>query len=175
MLYYILSIIFGLIPEVLYLTLSIIYLRDIKDKQLLLFALLSIGYIGIIILLPYQILVNVAYMVYTYVIVKRLYKAHISDFFVITMIMAYQTMVAYVFYLVLYKYYIVYYLVARVFLFGIFIFREKIKSLYYCYKNNWNRKENSKIKSLTERNLSLLIMNALIVFINMCILLIIGR
>lgn len=170
---FIISLIFGMLPEVIYFTLFLIIAKNLKEKKGKLFILLSIGYILLIMICRYQLLFYLAYIVYTYVIVKKLYKAHISDIFLITTAMFYQSLVAFMFYLFLFDYYIIYYIVARVFLFLPFIFRKNIRYLYIKYRDLWNRDNNkqNKIKSITLRDVSTVLFNIFIVLLSLFLLL----
>lgn len=102
MLNFLISIILGLIPEVLYFTLFIIYAKDIKRKRLKLFALLSLGYILLIMLCRFQFLFYLAYIVYSYLILKLLYRSQIIGLFMFSFSYMYLVIIAYLFKIVLY-------------------------------------------------------------------------
>lgn len=165
---FIVSLLLGLVPDVLYLTMFIIFAKNIKEKKLKLFLLLAIGYILLIMIVQYQFVFYIVYMVYVYLILKWLYKSQIIDFFIISICLGYMTIMELLLYLLIGKYYAIYYIVARLCLFGIFIFRKKIRKLYEIYINHWNRSDGKKIKSITLRNISIFILNILIVIFNIC-------
>ena len=72
--YYLVSILLGMIPEVLYFTLFLIYTKDLKDKKFRLFGLISIAYIINIVLCDYNVIYNVIFIFLVYLILKLLYK-----------------------------------------------------------------------------------------------------
>ena len=168
---FIVSLVLGMIPEVLYLTLFVVYAKGIKEKKLKLFALLAAGYILLIMLCRFQFLFYITYIVYTFIILKLLYKANVCDFFVCVVALSYMTIISYFGYILLSWNYVLYYLVARITLYSIFLFRNKINILYRKYVGLWNRTENAKLKSITLRNSSLLILNILIISLYLIILL----
>lgn len=174
MLNFLISIILGLIPEVLYFTLFIIYAKGIKTKRLKLFALLSLGYILLIMLCRFQFLFYLAYIVYSYLILKLLYRSQIIDLFICSFSLMYMTIVSFLGYKIFGFNYVIYYIFARIILYLILIFKSKIRKIYINYYKLWNICENPKIKSLTIRNTSLIILNIFIILINTFILMIIS-
>ena len=168
MINFLVSIVLGLLPEVLYFSLFLIYTKNIKEKKLKLFMLLAIGYILLIMICRYQFIFYLAYVVYSYFVLKYLYKSQIIDFFICSIGLTYMTIVAYVGYQILGFNYVLYYIVARISLFSIFTFKKHFNKLYLTYRSLWNRNDNAKIKSLTIRNCSLLFINILILFFNFC-------
>ena len=114
MINFIVSILLGLIPEVLYFTLFLVYCKNLKEKRLKLFGLLALGYIALIMICRYQFIFYIAYVIYSYLVLKWLYKAHILDLFVCSIGLGYMTIVAFVDYMVLGANYLVYYIVARI-------------------------------------------------------------
>ena len=171
MINFIVSILLGLIPEVLYFTLFLVYCKNLKEKRLKLFGLLSLGYIALIMICRYQLLFYVAYVLYSYLILKWVYKSHILDLFVCSIGLGYMTIVAFIGYIVLGSNYLVYYIVARVLLYLIFIFRNKFNKVYKFYRECWNRNSDNKIKSLTLRNLSIVFLNLMIILFHICAIL----
>lgn len=165
---FIVSLLLGMFPDVLYLTMFICFAKNIKEKRLRLFLLLAIGYILLIMIVQYQFIFYIVYMVYVYLILKLLYKSQIIDFFIISICLGYMTIMELLLYLLIGKYYVVYYIVARLCLFGIFIFKKLIRKLYEVYINYWNRGNNKKIKSITLRNISIVLLNVLIIIFNIC-------
>ena len=173
MINFLVSIVLGLLPEVLYFSLFLIYTKNIKEKKLKLFMLLAIGYILLIMICRYQFIFYLAYVVYSYFVLKYLYKSQITDFFICSIGLTYMTIIAYVGYQILGFNYVLYYIVARISLFSIFTFKKHFNKLYLTYRSLWNRNDNAKIKSLTIRNCSLLFINICIILLNafvmMCI------
>lgn len=166
MLNFIISILLGLVPEVLYFTLFLIFCKNIKNKRIKLFSLLSVGYILLIMICQYQFLFYITYIIYSYLVLKLLYKSHVLDLFVCSIGLSYLTLVAMIGYLLLGSNYALYYIVARVVLFSILLFKNTLNKLYKLYIKCWNRGSNKEIKSLTLRNISLVILNILIIVLN---------
>lgn len=170
MINFLVSIVLGLLPEVLYFSLFLIYTKNIKEKKLKLFILLAIGYILLIMICRYQLLFYIGYIIYSYVILKLLYKSHIIDFFICSIGLTYMTAVSFILFILVGKNYVIYYIIARIVLFLIFIFKNKFNDLYILYRKLWNRNDESKIKSLTLRNASLILFNLFIISLSSIII-----
>lgn len=172
-LYYLIGIILGLIPEVLYFTLFLIFTKNIKEKKILLFLLMSIGYMLCICIQQYVLLYYLGYIVIVYLILKFLYKnqTQIIDIFVFSISTLYLTFLSYLgfkcFKNDLSNYWIMF-ILDRILMFVPFIFKNKFNILYKEYCKLWNRnnKEKRPIKSITLRNISLIIINFAICFMN---------
>lgn len=169
MLNFIISIILGLIPEVLYFTLFLVYTKNLKTKRLKLFILLAIGYIVLIMICRYQLIFYLSYIVYIYLINKILYKAHISDIFVISLGSVYLTITSFIAFKITENYYLAY-IINRIILYTIFLIKNKFNPIYKLYLSLWNRNDNAKIKSITLRNISLLVVNVFILILNYIII-----
>lgn len=78
---FLISILLGLFPEVLYYTLFIIYVKDIKEHKIKLFICISIAYILCIMIRRFKILYYISFIVLVYIILKILYnkKTNIID------------------------------------------------------------------------------------------------
>lgn len=168
---FVISIFLGLLPEVLYFTLFLVYTKNLKEKRLKLFLLLAIGYIALIMMCRFQFLFYITYIIYSYLVLKLLYKSHIIDLFVCSLGLMYMTLVAFIGFKILGKNYVAYYIVARIVLYLPFIFRKKFGLIYKNYRKLWNRNDDAKIKSLTIRNMSLIGLNIFILLINLCAIL----
>lgn len=92
---FIVSLLMGMLPEVLYFTLSICFIKDIKKNRLKLFSLLAIGYILLIMICRYQLLFYLGYIVYVYMVLKKLYKSKVIDLFVVSVISSYLTLMSF--------------------------------------------------------------------------------
>ena len=68
--------------------------------------------------------------------------------------------------------YAIIYFIQRILLFLPFIFKNKFNILYKKYYKLWNRNDNEKrpIKSITLRNISLILLNSIIFFLNIIII-----
>lgn len=168
------SILFGLIPEVLFFTLFITCAKGIKKKRIKLFLLMSIAYIICMFIKRYEVFYYCLFVVLIYIILKILYgnKTQIIDIFIINLGFNYVCITSYICFLFLEKdlsnyYYL--YIIERIILFCIFIFRKSFNSLYKKYCALWNRNDNIKrpIKSITLRNISLITLNIGIVLMDL--------
>lgn len=175
--YYVISIILGLLPEVLYFTLFLIYTKDLKEKKLKLFALISIAYFICLLIQQLNILYYIILLALIYAILKLLYKnkTQITDIFIIGISYLWLAILSALLLLLLdenYTNYYYMYIVDRILLFLPFIFRNKFNTIYKKYYSLWNRNDNEKrpIKSITLRNISLILLNSLIFFLNITII-----
>lgn len=168
------SIILGLLPEVLYFTMFLICTKDIKEKKIRLGILISIAYMICMFIQKYKLIYYVLFIALVYLILKLLYKekTQIIDVFVFSISTFYLTMLSYFMSKILNEDLSNYYLllfISRVFLIIPFIFRNKFNVLYKKYCLLWNRNDNIKrpIKSITLRNISIISLNLFIIVINM--------
>jgi hypothetical protein len=171
------SIILGLLPEVLYFTLFLIYTKNIKEKRLRLGILIAVAYAICMFIQRYEIIYYVGFVSLVYLILKLLYKnkVQIIDIFVFSISTLYLTSLSYISFIFLNKdlsNYFILLFASRIFLFIPFLFKSKFNILYKKYCGLWNRNDNAKrpIKSITLRNISLVIINLLIFIINIFIL-----
>lgn len=168
------SIILGLLPEVLYFTLFLIYTKNIKEKRLRLGILIAVAYVLCMFIQRYQLFYYLLFIALVYLILKLLYrdKIQIIDVFVISSSTILLTIFSYLYFI--FKDYFNYYVLLamnRILLFLPFIFKDKFNMVYKKYCKLWNRNDNMKrpIKSITLRNISLIIINLLIFIINIVI------
>lgn len=177
--HFIFSLIFGLIPETLYFTLFLIFAKDIKEKKIKLFLLISLSYILCIMTIRYKLLLYVIFIFVVYGILKILYKkkAMITDIFLFAVSTLYLTTVSYLFYIFRNNLFIdgfISYIIARLILFiPLILLRNKINKFYKTYCKLWNRndKEKRPIKSITLRNISLMSINTIIIITNLIMIL----
>ncbi len=171
--YYLISILFGLIPEVLYFTLFITYTKNIKEKRIKLFLLIAISYFLCILVQSFQILFYILLIVLIYMSLKILYKekVQIIDIFIISIDYLWIAILSTLLLILLNEdksnYYLLY-IIDRILLFVPFIFKNKFSVLYKKYCRLWNRndKEKRPIKSITLRNISLILLNGFILLLN---------
>lgn len=171
---FIISLLFGMLPEVLFLTWFIVCFRNIKEKKLKLFISLMLGYVGLIMICRYQLLFYITYIIYSYLMVKKLYKAHIIDLFVISIAYAYMTLISFVCFKLISNYWVAF-TINRIVLFLPLLFSDGIKKLYKGYKSLWNINKDAKIKSITVRNISLVIVNIMIFLMNVIMVFLISK
>lgn len=173
MLQILLSLVLGMLPEVLYFTLFLINTKKIKDKKFKLFIGISIAYIICIMISRFKIVYYVSFIFLLYLILKILYKdkAQIIDVFVISISTMYLSLTSYLCFKAVTNNYIVYYIMLilhRIILFIPFLFKNNFFKLYKTYCSLWNRDDSRKrhIKSLTLRNISLISLNVFIFLLN---------
>jgi len=169
--YYLISIIFGLIPEVLYFILTISYAKNLKGKKIKLFLLTLTTYFCCMMIVQYQLIFYVLFMILFYIILKLLYKkkVQIVDMFLIIYASSYLTLLSFLVCLAHdMQTYLICYVINRILLFIPFIFRHKFNTIYKKYYSFWNRDYNNKkaIKSITLRNVSLILINIIIFAMN---------
>lgn len=162
MINFVVSLFLGMFPEVLYFTLFLVFTKDIKQNRIKLFLLLALGYIVLIMLCRYQIMFYLAYIVYSYLILRKFYNGKIIDLFVYSLAFCYISLISLILCLFLDNY-IVAYVLDRVLLFIPFVFHRQLRNLYLSYKYLWDRHKDNKIKSITIRNSSLVMINIMIV------------
>lgn len=170
----VISILLGLVPEVTYFTLFLIYTKDIKEKRIKLWMLIATAYILCMFIQKYKVIYYILFIVLTYFILKLLYKkkAQIIDIFVFSLAFNYVCIISYFCFLFLNKdlsnYYVLFAL-SRIVLFLPFVFKNKFRIVYKKYCNLWNRndKECRPIKSITLRNISLISLNIFIILMDL--------
>lgn len=174
--YYVLSVLLGLIPEVLYFTLFISYTKNIKEKRVKLFLLFAIVYFLCVLVQKLQILFYTLLIVLFYIVLKLLYKkkVQIIDIFIISLAYLWIMLLSIAMLFLLNNdrsnyYYL--YILDRILLFVPFIFKNNFNLLYKKYCKLWNRndKEKRPIKSITLRNISLIAINLTIFIANIII------
>lgn len=175
--YYVISILLGLIPEVLFLTLFLTKTKNIKEKRLKLFIVIAIFYFLSMLIQQYKTIFYVLFIFLLYLSLKIVYgkKAQIVDLFMASIPFMWITSLAYICFLFfnddLSNYYQLY-ILDRILLFLPLIFSKHYNKLYKKYCKLWNRndKEKRPIKSITLRNISLITINITIFIINVMVI-----
>lgn len=178
---FLLGLLFGMIPEVLYFTLFLTISKNIKEKRLKLFGLLCIAYIICLLLQRCVILYYMLLIALIFISMKFLYKkkVQIVDIFLIGVSYLWLAILSFI----LMKFvnedmsnYMFVYVIQRILLFIPFIFKNNFNKIYKKYYKLWNRndKEKRPIKSITLRNVSLILLNGIIFFLNINIIQIIN-
>jgi len=161
-----------MIPEILFFMYFIVNIKQINNKKLLLFGLTSINYLLLILLNNYKVLNYVIFTILYYITLKIIYKNKINivDIFFIIYNQIYLSFSSFVCFCFvkedLSNYYILL-IINRILLLIPFIFNKKILKFYKKYCEFWNRNDKAKrpIKSITLRNISLVILN-IFIYIN---------
>lgn len=161
---FIISLLLGMLPEVLYITAMTSYLEGIKAKRIRLLLLNSLGYIALIMICRFELLFYIAYIIYLYWVLKLNFKVHITSFFMISVVFSSIAWVSFI--CSFWSNYYVGYVISRVMLVILYLCRDSFYILYRRYKACWNRNNRHKIKSITLRNCSLLFVNSMIVIFN---------
>lgn len=167
------SLVLGIMPEVLYFTLFLIYTKNIKTSQKKLFVFISISYIACITIIRFKTIFYIGFTFLIYAVLRILYKddTQIIDIFVFSISTIYLSFIGYLCSRFINNNYVMYYIAYvgnRILLFLPFIFKSKFNDLYKKYCNLWNRNYGQKqpIKSITLRNISLITLNSFIVLLN---------
>lgn len=174
MLYILLTIFVGMLPEILYFTKFMEYCKNLKEHRIKFFILAILVYVLCILISQYKTLYYLAFIFLFYLIMKLTYKkkVQIIDLFVFSISLVYLTLTAFLCSLFIKEDMSNYYIVSainRMTLFIPFIFKKKFNIVYNKYKSLWNRNDNIKrpIKSITLRNISLVLLNSFIFIINL--------
>ena len=173
MLQIIVSILFGMIPEVLFFTLFIIETKKVKNKKIILGILIGITYILCVMIRPYVIIYYMIFILTIYIIMYMLYKqeTQIIDIFVFSISIVYLSFIGFICSMFIKDDLSNYYYISvinRLLLFLPFLFKDKFNILYEKYKKLWNRNDKEKriLKSITLRNISLIFLNIFIFIMN---------
>lgn len=175
--YYLIGILLGLIPEVLFITLFLSFTKNIKEKRMLLGICITISYLISIFIQQYKILFYVLFIFLIYLSLKVTYKkkTQIIDLFVGSIPFMWISILSYVCFIFFNKdlsnYYFLY-LIDRILLFIPLFFKKQLNVLYKKYCSLWNRNDKEKrlIKSITLRNISLLVINITIFLMNLYVI-----
>ena len=172
-----LELIIGQIPEAIYFSLFMIYAKGLKDKRILFTVLMVAEYILLTRIFIFNIYFQILYTFMSYMILKLLYKekAQIIDIFLLGVSILILGLFSVPF-LFLTNYIGNIYItciISKIFLFTfLYIIKDKIYSLYKKVCHLWNRNdfERRKIKSLTLRNICMVIFNIMFFIMNIVIL-----
>ena len=164
--------------EAIYFSLFLIYGKKLKEKRLLFIAIMIIEYLLLKNFIKYNVLFQLCYTFMSFVNLKVLYKekAQITDIFlfatasvvlilisIICSLVVILTQITWLYYVML--------VVNRILMFlFVILLKDKINYLYTKFCNNWNKHRNNKIKSLTLRNISIIIFNIMFYVINIYML-----
>lgn len=165
--------------EAVYFSLFLIIGKNIKEKRLLLICIMIFEYLMLKHFIKYDVWFQLIYTFMSFVNLKVLYKekAQITDIFLFmfsSIILIFLSVIIYIPTYIIFNNYINIYVYTiilvlnRILMFSfIIIFKNKIYKLYNKFKNYWNRHKNpQKIRSLTIRNISIIIFNLMFWLIN---------
>lgn len=159
--------------EPLYFSLFLIYGKDLKHKRLLFTLIMIFEYIMLKEFIKFNVWFQFIYTFMSFVNLKVLYKekAQVTDIFlfaVASIVLILISLLSYLTILYTIKNYYVAMIINRVLLFSfVLLFKDKIHSRYKRFCSLWNRHNNRKaIKSLTLRNISVIVFNLMFYAIN---------
>ena len=161
--------------EALYFSLFLIFGKNIKEKRLLFISIMIFEYLALKCFIKYNIWFQIIYTFMSFVNLKILYKekAQITDIFLFAIASIILTIIsiisAFIAYYIINNYYVGL-VINRIILFFIFyITKDSIPKFYKKFKYYWNRrKTNIRIKSLTLRNISIILFNFMFYILNIC-------
>ena len=161
--------------EAIYFSLFLIFGKGIKNKKLLFIGIMVFQYLILTTFIEFNVIFQIIYTFLSFINLKVLYKdkAQITDIFLFAVASIILIIISIMCVALRYLFdtnYITVLIINRILLFGfLFLIKNKINCLYRKYYNNWNRKENGsvvKIRSLTLRNISLIVFNLMFYIIN---------
>lgn len=151
--------------EVLYLVMGMCYAKQIKSKRVVFYILLFISGIVCSLIARWQLWYYLAYITSAYLIMKLLYKSHISDLFIFSVFFAIIAITSCLT-ITFAGNSILGLIIQRTLMFSTLALRGNFNKWYKTYRELWNRRDDKRIKSITLRNISLIFLNAFIVFMN---------
>ena len=176
------TIIFALIPEVIYFSLFLIFTKNLKNNRIVLFILLLIGYILLKIIFPLNIYFQICFTLYVPLVLRLLYKRkfHISDIFIFAYSSIFLILIGCISALIhcITNNYILAFIVNRILMFLIlFLLKDKLNKTYKWAISQWNRnyERPNKIKAITIRQICVISLNIMIFILNFGIQYIINR
>lgn len=170
----ILRLVSAKILEPIYFSLFLIIGKNLKKKRLLFVLIMVFEYVMLTNIFKFNVMLQFIYTFMTYINLKVLYKrkAQITDIFLFTLASIILIISSFLCYALIYSLTQKYYLVIIVNRFIIFLFlfgfKKAIREKYVEFYSLWNRHDNPKqIKSLTLRNISIIIFNLMFWLINL--------
>lgn len=167
--------------EAIYFALFLIYGKNLKEKRILFITIMILEYLILKYFIKFNIYFQIAYTFMTFLTLKILYKdkTQITDIFLFvcaSLILIIISVIAYIPLIIVFKHDVVYfwYLIAliinRIIVTIILYFiKDNLNKYYKKFYSHWNKPQqlnNAKIKSLTLRNISIIIFNLMFYIIN---------
>lgn len=156
------SILFGMLPDILYLWSTMLVIKKEKRHKFLFFIIVLISYIILIPIQRYNYILYLIFAILIYLGLKVLYKSEIVDFFVVIVLFEYMMIISFICYFG-FDNYLVASIFNRILLFVPLLLHKKLNKWYNLYRSLWNRNEHQRIKSLTLRNICVMTLNFMIV------------
>lgn len=166
-----LIVLLGQIPEAVFISLFMIFTKNLKEKRILFTILMIVEYLLLMAIFAYNWMFHILYVIIAHLTLKLLYKrkAQITDIFLLTL--TYVPMIASsaLCFLLSGGNVIIGCIINRIILFvPLLILNYKLNKIQNIYKKYWNRNDaiKKKIKSITFRSLNVVLFNLLFVLIN---------
>lgn len=167
--YILLSVFLGIIPESIYLSFFFIFAKQIKFKKRILFSLILASYSICSIFLAFSIWFHIVFIASIYLILLLLCKSQLIDVFLISNAYIVLTIITLICFLI--PHYMTGVIFHNVFLFlFVLCFKNKLSLYYNKYCKLWNKNNNAIIKSITIRNISIILFNILLYVLNIIII-----
>ena len=161
------SVVFGLLPESIFLTLFFVFAKGLKDKRAKLFCLIFAANLVLSAVFAFSVWYHASFIVLKWLILRALFGSHIKDVFLISLSWITLFVLSVFCYFLIPDYWVAAAINRILIITFVFAFKDHLQRLYIAYKNAWNVNENPKIKSITLRNISCVSLNALLVLLNM--------
>ena len=163
--------------EPIYFSLFLIIGKDLKNKRVLLTCIMIFEYIMLKQFIHFNVAFQFIYTFMSFVNLKVLYreKTQITDIFLFaaaSIVLMIISIIVYFIHIYTYNNYNIARIINRIAIFlFLYLSRNKIRELYKKFYSHWNRHNNPKaIKSLTLRNISVIIFNLMFWVINLCMI-----
>jgi len=166
-----LSLFFGVLPQALFCTLMLIFMKDLKEKQFLLFIVIFILFIACIITIRHNLLLYTLFCLLVFGALKLLYGSmtYWLDAICILMIMTIVLLISLVYFVFIPNYWTALYMTQLTLLALPFMLKQLLHKFYNWYCRIWNIGGSKKVKSITVRNVSIILFNLAIVATNYAI------
>lgn len=162
--------------EAIFFSMFLILGKKLKEKRLLFTAIMIFEYIILTTVFQYNIWIQILYTFMSFINLKVLYKekAQITDIFLFaaaSIILIIISTFAYFIVFFTIKEYWVALILSRILMFlFLIVSKSKINKMYTKFYSLWNRHSNkNKIRSLTLRNISIIIFNFMFWFLNIAL------
>lgn len=171
---FVINFLFGLLPEIIYFTLFLIYTKNYKTNKIKLFLFLLIGYTLFKYLFKVNIYFQICFIIYVPIVLKFLYKDkfHISDIFVFVYASIILMAISFIVLPIdlIFHNYLFAFIINRILIFVIlFYLKNKLHKAYSWIIKQWNRnyEKPNKIKSITIRQVCVISLNIMIFILNL--------
>lgn len=164
--------------EAIYFALFLLIGKNIKEKRIAFIAVMIFEYLALKYFIRYNVLFQLSYTFMSFINLKFFYKekSQITDIFLFMFASLILIIISIATGLILFKFpelYVFMLIINRIIMFlTLFAIKDKIYNWYKVMFKHWNRsKEKRKIKSLTLRNISVIIFNLMFYILNFFMLL----